>query len=914
MIGGCSGSGKTISLCNRVKRLIQNGTSPKEILILAPIPATIKAIHANISNSSKLKITTIAEFCHSVLLSEHSMMVLSERDQRHIIREILLGAKGPRAQAKLPNESHERILNARVLSMLSKINHWTSNNIEPDGIYEKEFLHLYRLGKEARQGQDVSDLTNSVFKEMQLPDSNLRHRIKNLHIFVDDFQLGNAMERQLVKTMMRHANVTVTCDTDDFKLNSEGKNAWEELTSEKFDEKSPKIQQLDGNFRSSVKISDFAQDLIKNNPFPKVPNRSLSKRSGLPVVITRGFDIRQDVIDDISNLKMLNPSWKWHDFAILTRQPVKQDTHNFFHKSFQEAKIPMKVPGISPILRLRTTVRFLKAIEFLLNPNGTAAANWINLIFAGTRDDHWFLQSLCEKPDDMFTWLLDPKNLKLKYPAQAQEVYFQLENLKSLRNFLDQSHTLSEFLTAVESGLQIQLQVEFGKLVLSMNEKFLRNFDEIPKVRIQLKDLLAQLNLGNAETEYNTENAVTLTSYGNSAGNSWKCVMLYDVKDDKHNFESTQQERYQLYKAMTRAILNLRIYVREVLPASPLLLEIEPDKFVYQQKPLFQVEDPMGNQLETQLEDQVEDQVENQVESQGEDQSTLVEEEKVLEFPIIEPFKMKDFQVEAVVEEGPAWKWNSSENQWEEDAHSYYDSQEISEINLVTFNLNSLDPSETRIDKILKEIRVLNPTFIFFQEVTDFNLKKILQDENMRKYFSSQNPDSKDCVPMGMLTLSKILPSSIGKFQTNFPGDFPTCHQLVFKLNSRRIAFNNFQLVNLSTNPAVAKIQAELLGEFMHKKGYPDYFAAGDLNHVTSDDLLNIRDPQNNPVQILDTGTAFSHRSNIQSHVPTHLPTQSRPDRIFMRSKVWMLRLQHVVGKNLNLGSHLGLHASFKLR
>lgn len=273
-----AGSGKTKTLTYKVARLIEDGISPENILLLT---FTRRAAKEMISRAETVlstglkKITggTFHSFANLILRRyaryadlKNNFTVLDRSDAEDIINHI---------RSKTLDKKDKRFpKKSTILDIYSKTINKDLNIEELIKTEFKQFEHctekiieiakLYNEYKKEHSLLDYDDLL-LYLKALLLSNSSVRKKIseKYKYILIDEYQDTNSIQAQIVKLLSEtHNNVTAVGDDSQSIYSFRGANFKNILEFPKIYENC-KIVTLEQNYRSSQNILDLANEILK---------------------------------------------------------------------------------------------------------------------------------------------------------------------------------------------------------------------------------------------------------------------------------------------------------------------------------------------------------------------------------------------------------------------------------------------------------------------------------------------------------------------------------------------------------------------------------------------------------------------------------------------------------------------------
>lgn len=341
-----AGSGKTRTLVERVKLLLESNVDSSKILLISFTNKACEEI------SARLKGKVIVKTFHSLSLDflkeglpnnvrQKNFTLYDKSDQLALVRTFLRSLK----IEKKPTEES-------LLSALSfKKNTQSQKNIE----YFDEFFHFYESSLKFFNALDFDDLL--VYAENYMTDEFIQ---KFQYIMVDEFQDTNKIQMNLLLKLTKfHKNLMVVGDMDQSIYGFRG--ARQENLQEFLDIFKPKIYFLSENYRSGKSIIHFSNKLISENV-------RMFESSMIPLKQEQG---------SVELFEVLNEEQE-ADFVIETIKKYKNNIAIFFRSSTQipfieeallRENIPYTLTGGKKIFEKKEIKDIIAYISFVQNPH-----------------------------------------------------------------------------------------------------------------------------------------------------------------------------------------------------------------------------------------------------------------------------------------------------------------------------------------------------------------------------------------------------------------------------------------------------------------------------------------------------------------------------------------------------------------
>lgn len=390
LVSAGAGSGKTRLLTHRIAYLISElNVSPYNILA---ITFTNKAanemktrVEKMISGGERVWISTFHSMCARILRMDienlgtydKNFSILAEQDTDKIFKQIC---------AKFGVEKDDK-----RKSIAFHINNLKNNNMTITE-YKKLYEHLdgieliekvyfaYQAELKNSNALDFNDLLNityELFKKCPNVLEKYAHRFK--YVLVDEFQDTNNIQYDIVKLLTsEHKNIFVVGDEDQCIYTWRGANFGNIFDFQKDFDK-VRVFKLERNYRSTKKILNLANKLIKNNKSRMDKNLWTQNSDGAEISSRRIYDEKEEaeiVAREIYDL-VQNYGYKYSDFAVLMRlnaltYPFEERflAYNIPHriyggfKFFERAEIKNLIAYLRLFVNPRDDISFTRIINF----------------------------------------------------------------------------------------------------------------------------------------------------------------------------------------------------------------------------------------------------------------------------------------------------------------------------------------------------------------------------------------------------------------------------------------------------------------------------------------------------------------------------------------------------------------------
>ena len=569
-----AGSGKTRVLTSRIAHLIEDKGVPASAILA--ITFTNKA-----ANEMKERLSRIVDVSRSWVCTIHSMCVrilrmyadeigispnfsiYSETERNNIVKksfqecdlegeQLLKDVKFHIGNAKMLGYSPERYAEEYA----------DERNI---GLIVKAYR---RYQKHLRENNafDFDDLLNET-RNLLKTNADAREYLggKFRYILVDEFQDTNAVQYEIIKMLASvHGNLFAVGDDDQSIYGWRGAKIENILHFEK-DFKDAHVFKLERNYRSTKKILNLANVIIKNNAARK--NKTLWTEN------EEGEDVKVQEAEEESGearfvaytiASLMRQGYQYSDFAVLMR--INALTRSF-EQEFTADGIPFKVFGGFKFFERKEIKDLLAYLRLINNPfDSEAALRIINFPKRGigAKTVESLYNYAVENELSVYDSLLDLDEIGFMGATREKLVGFRdlvkewiIDSQDTPVNELVKkiiADTKMREAYADDSDESINKRANIDEFVNAV-EEFCRLNPEAT-----LTDYLNQVTLSSDTDEMDESSYVTLATIHSVKGLEFKCVFVIGLEENTmpvsraaSNESDLEEERRLMYVAITRA-------------------------------------------------------------------------------------------------------------------------------------------------------------------------------------------------------------------------------------------------------------------------------------------------------------------------------------------------------------------------
>lgn len=351
-----AGSGKTRVLTHRIAYLIDSGRAfPSQILAITFTNKAANEMKERVAklvgpDSKYMWVSTFHSMCAKFLRRysenigyQRNFVIYDTIDQKSVIGDCLRELNISEKQFSIPN-------------IIKSISGAKDNLISPgeyinqkQGNYYHERMgsiyQLYQKKLKDNNAMDFDDLLGNTIKLFQdCPEVLSYYQNKFKYILVDEYQDTNHVQYRLVKMLAEgYKNLCVVGDDDQSIYGFRGADVGNILSFEK-DFPDTKVIKLEQNYRSTQKILDVANYVIKNNSRRKDKHLWTDNKKGNPIHIHENDDEYGEgkfIAQEIENCRN-NKNKSYKDFALLYRTNAQS---RVLEDALRRSGIPYQIFG-----------------------------------------------------------------------------------------------------------------------------------------------------------------------------------------------------------------------------------------------------------------------------------------------------------------------------------------------------------------------------------------------------------------------------------------------------------------------------------------------------------------------------------------------------------------------------------------
>ncbi len=464
------------------------------------------------------------------------------------------------------------------------------NNLKNNNLKIEDYINLYsylpyiqdiKLVFESYQNElrksnalDFNDLLIVTYNLLLKNEEILKKYQKRFkYILVDEFQDTNKIQYDLIKLLSSQSkNLFVVGDEDQCIYSWRGAN-YSNIQDLKNDFDDVKLYKLQRNYRSTKKILNLANQLIKNNKARTEKVLWTENEDGVQPEIRKLYDEKEEadtVAKEIYNLVNFK-GYSYKDFAVL----VRLNALTFpFEEKFLSYNISHKVYGGFKFYERAEIKNIISYLRIFINPkDDVALSRIINFPKRGIGDSAILKISENAKSNNK-PWidiLINPEKYEITDSIRKKTNEFISVYLSLMSDY--KNETLYQFVLNVIEKFKIKSAYNSGSeedlnRILNI-EIFLESVKEFEKNNkgSTLLDFLENITLiSDIDTMEDSNDAVTIATIHSVKGLEFKYVFIVGLEEKifpisraYNNETDMEEERRLMYVAITRAKENLML-------------------------------------------------------------------------------------------------------------------------------------------------------------------------------------------------------------------------------------------------------------------------------------------------------------------------------------------------------------------
>lgn len=373
-----AGSGKTRVLTHRIAYLIdEKMVNPWNILAItftnkAAREMRERAMALNPATSETL-IATFHSMCVRILRREadhigynRNFTIVDPGEQRTLMKRIL---KNLNLDSKKWNE---RAILGTISNAKNDLLDEVAYEHQAGDMYTQIVAKCYKAYQEELRRSEAMDFDDLIMMTLRLFDKNpdvlAYYQQRYQYIHVDEYQDTNHAQYQLVKLLAsRFKNICVVGDADQSIYGWRGADMQNILDFEK-DYPEAKVVLLEENYRSTKKILQAANEVIKNNRNRRPKKLWTQNDDGEQIVYYRANDERDEAVFVASTINNVvrEEGKNFKDFAVLYRTNAQSRT---IEEALLKSNIPYTMVGGTKFYSRKEIRDVISYLNLIANPS-----------------------------------------------------------------------------------------------------------------------------------------------------------------------------------------------------------------------------------------------------------------------------------------------------------------------------------------------------------------------------------------------------------------------------------------------------------------------------------------------------------------------------------------------------------------
>ena len=602
-----AGSGKTRTVTYRIAHMIkEKNISPLNILALTFTNKAAREMKERAEeligeeNSYNLVVSTFHSFAVRILKTYSERIgygrnfnIYDVDDQKSIITKI-----------KKEMNIKDDIAPGRIANRISKLKEdgvgldEVSRQLDLKIPANRLFYDIYKKYDEVLKANNAMDFSDLLLNARRLLDDKYVLDINQnryQYIVVDEYQDTNNIQYEIINLIAaKYRNICVVGDEDQSIYAFRGANIENILNFEK-DYPDAYTIKLERNYRSTKRILDTANELIRNNKSSKGKKLWTDGSEGEKIKIFNAktpYDEAEFIVKEIKAKSKSGVDYK--DMTILYRTNAQS---RVLEEKLLEGNVPYKIYGGMQFFQRKEIKDILAYLNLLNNRNDNH--NFYRIINVPKRSiGEKTLEKIAEIANERNIPMLDAlqfvdetnirgavKNTLKDFYNMIQGIYLSLDEL-SVKEVFDEVITKTKYFDSIEDNKEDRVK-NIEELLNSIIELEKRN------PHISLADYLDMVSLTASTDEMEeNENFVKLMTIHSSKGLEFDYVFIAGMEDGLFpscSFESSEEdieeERRLCYVAVTRAKKELYIsYASERMTWGQMNYNRKPSRFIYEMK------------------------------------------------------------------------------------------------------------------------------------------------------------------------------------------------------------------------------------------------------------------------------------------------------------------------------------------
>lgn len=593
-----AGTGKTKTLTYRVARLIEDGVSPDNILLLT---FTKKAAAEMLSRASlvlderceKVAGGTFHSFANVILRKyskflklKNNFTIMDKSDCEDIISHIA-GKMFPKKEKRFPKKGTLLEIYSKSVNKETPTKKIIADEFPQFAHCEDKIIEIHKAYVAYKRKNSVLDYDDLLLyvKLLLENNENLRKKLSNQYqyIMVDEYQDTNTLQADVIKLLAsEHNNIMAVGDDAQSIYSFRGANYRNILDFPKIFPDT-KIIKLEQNYRSTQNILKLTNAIISKAK--EKYTKTLFSDIISPVVpaLIRAKDTQTEA-DFICQriLELLDEDISLSDICVLTRNARMSYALEI---ELSKRAIPYQKFGGPKFMETAHIKDLVAHLRVIINPDDIISLNRILLLLKGVG---------ASTVNSVIPVIKGHKktDIKLLPVRKTESIVPLLKMLEEMRNEIAEKKP-SDIVENVIAYYRPVLKDKYDDY--NKREKDLEHFEYLSAQYTNLEDFISDLALEPPDTSVegiykknSDDEALTISTIHSAKGLEWDSVFIIGAVDGKfpsvYSFKSekeTDEELRLMYVAATRAKNNLYItYPVDMYDYSMNMVLSKPSRFL----------------------------------------------------------------------------------------------------------------------------------------------------------------------------------------------------------------------------------------------------------------------------------------------------------------------------------------------
>ena len=593
-----AGSGKTKTLTYRVARLIEDGTSPENILLLT---FTKKAASEMLSRAAlvlderceKVAGGTFHSFANIILRKyakllklKNNFTILDKTDCEDIISHIV-GQMFPKKEKRFPKKGTIHEIYSKSVNKETPTKKIIHDEFPQFEHCEDKIIEVHKAYVTYKRENSILDYDDLLLylKLLLENNENLRKTLSNQYkyIMVDEYQDTNTLQADIIKLLAsEHNNIMAVGDDAQSIYSFRGANYRNILDFPKLFENT-KIIKLEQNYRSTQNILKLTNTIISRakESFSKTLFSNIESPVVPALICAKNTQMEADFICQ-RILELLDEDISLSDICVLARNARMSYALEI---ELSKRAIPYQKFGGPKFMETAHVKDIVAHLRVIINPDDIISLNRILLLLKGVGSST--VNSVI--PIIKGNLLPDSKSLPPKKVDSIMPMLRILERLNSKIATKKPSEIVEEIISYYRPILKDKYD-DFSK-----REKDLEHLQYLSTQYSNLEDFISDMALeppdASVEGMYkrnSDDEALTISTIHSAKGLEWDSVFIIGAVDGRfpsaYSFNSEEEmdeELRLMYVATTRAKNNLYIsYPVDMYDYSMNMVLSKPSRFL----------------------------------------------------------------------------------------------------------------------------------------------------------------------------------------------------------------------------------------------------------------------------------------------------------------------------------------------